>query len=125
MKFPLLALFIGLAGFIGSLSRWLLGRFVGQINVHFPLSTLIINITGSCFLGWFYAHARKHHFSDATLAIIGTGFVGAYTTFSTYMYESNDLMRNGADIKAALNLLGSIVLGLAGVRLGIWLAQYT
>jgi CrcB protein len=125
MKFPLLALLIGVAGFVGSLTRWLVGRFFGQLNIHFPLGTLVINITGSLLLGWFVAHATKHQFNDATRAIIGTGFVGAYTTFSTYMYESNSLLSDGANIKAYLNLFGSIVLGIAAVRLGILLARYT
>ena len=47
-----------------------------------------------------------------------TGFLGAYTTFSTYMFESDGLMRDGAQIKALLNLLGSVILGLVAVRLG-------
>lgn len=125
MKFPLLALFIGIAGFVGSIMRWLVGRFFGQMNIHFPLGTLVINITGSLLLGWFLAHAAKHQVSDATRAIIGTGFVGAYTTFSTYMYESNALLYDNAEIKAYLNLLGSLALGIAAVRLGIWIARYT
>jgi CrcB protein len=95
------------------------------MNIHFPLGTLVINVTGSLLLGWFFAHATKHQLSDATRVIIGTGFVGAYTTFSTYMYESNSLLTEGAGIKACLNLFGSMFLGIAAVRLGILLARYT
>ena len=55
-----------------------------------------------------------------TLAV-AVGFVGAYTTFSTYMLESNALIEDGAAIKALANLVGSIVLGLIAVRAGFWL----
>jgi CrcB protein len=54
---------------------------------------------------------------------IGVGFVGAYTTFSTYMYESNQLLEQGAGIKAMVNLIGSLVLGMLAVRLGILIAK--
>jgi len=125
MKFPLLALLVGIAGFAGSITRWLVGRFFGQLNINFPLGTLVINITGSLLLGWFLAHAAKHQFSPSTRAIIGTGFVGAYTTFSTYMYESNALLSESAQLKAYLNLFGSMILGIAAVRLGFWIARFT
>jgi CrcB protein len=52
---------------------------------------------------------------------VAVGFVGAYTTFSTFAYESNALLEDGAGIKALANMLGSVVLGLVAVRLGIWL----
>ncbi|HEY1923222.1 MAG TPA: fluoride efflux transporter CrcB [Tepidisphaeraceae bacterium] len=116
---------IGLAGFVGAVSRWLVARFFGQFNIHFPLGTLVINISGSLFLGWFLTHAGRHQFSDATRVAIGVGFVGAYTTFSTYMFESNALLDDGAIIKSFLNLFGSLVLGIMAVRLGIWLGRLT
>jgi CrcB protein len=119
------SLLIGLAGFVGAVARWLVARLFGQFNIHFPLGTLVINITGSLFLGWFLTHAARHQFSDATRVAIGVGFVGAYTTFSTYMFESNALLDDGAIIKSCLNLFGSLVLGILAVRLGIWLGRYT
>ena len=125
MKILLVSLAVGAAGFVGSLARWFIGRAIGQLNIGFPVGTLLINLSGSLFLGWFITHATKHQFSDATRAAIGVGFVGAYTTFSTYMYESNALLKEGAEIKAGVYLIGSMVLGILCVRVGIWLAQYT
>jgi fluoride exporter len=119
------SLLIGLAGFAGAVARWLVARLFGQFNIHFPLGTLVINITGSLFLGWFLTHAARHQFSDAARVAIGVGFVGAYTTFSTYMFESNALLDDGAIIKSCLNLFGSLALGLLAVRLGIWLGRLT
>ena len=121
----MMALLIGMAGFVGAVTRWLVGTFFGRFNNYFPLGTLVINITGSLFLGWFLTHAHRHQFSDATRLAIGVGFVGAYTTFSTYMFESNALLDDGAIIKSCLNLFGSLALGIVAVRLGIWLGRYT
>lgn len=125
MKFPVLALLVGAAGFIGSITRWLIGRFFGQMSHHFPLGTLIINVSGSLLLGWFMAHATRHQMSDTTRAIIGTGFIGTYTTFSTYMYESDRLFSSGADTKGMAYLVGSVALGLIAVKVGIMLARYS
>jgi fluoride exporter len=121
----LLSLLIGLAGFVGAMARWLVGRLFGQFNIHFPLGTLVINITGSLFLGWFLTHAARHQFSDATRIAIAVGFIGTYTTFSTYIFESNALLDDGAIIKSCLNLFGSLALGIVAVRLGIWLGRLT
>ena len=121
----MMSLLIGVAGFVGAMARWLIGRLFGQLNIHFPLGTLVINVTGSLLLGWFLTHATRHQFSDATRAAIAVGFIGTYTTFSTYMYESNALLDDGAIIKSCLNLFGSLALGIIAVRLGIWLGRYT
>jgi CrcB protein len=120
------SLLIGLAGFVGAVARWTIGRLFGQLNINFPLGTLVINITGSLFLGWFLTHAGRHQFSDATRAAIAIGFIGTYTTFSTFIYESNALLQDdGAIIKSCLNLFGSLALGIVAVRLGIWLGRFT
>jgi fluoride exporter len=54
---------------------------------------------------------------------IATGFVGAYTTFSTYMFESNDLLAKGSSYQAIAYLFGSLALGLIGVRLGVMIGR--
>src|SRR5450432_4839729 len=87
---------IGFAGFAGSLLRWGVGLLFSQLNFRFPLGTLFINLTGSMFLGWFMTYVGKHQISDTTRLAIGVGFVGAYTTFSTWMWESANLVQNDA-----------------------------
>jgi CrcB protein len=119
---------IGTAGFIGALSRYgivlLSGRWVRAGG--FPWATLVINVTGSAFLGWFYAFMEKRmtgpHAVTLRLAI-ATGFVGAYTTFSTYMFETDGLISKGSYIQATGYLFGSLVFGLLGVRTGIIIAR--
>ena len=126
MKVLLLrCLAIGGAGFIGSIARFLVGALFGRFNVRFPMGTMVINITGSLFLGWFLAYCTSRNISDTTKLAIGTGFVGAYTTFSTFMYESAQLAGEGAGLAAIVNLFGSLILGILAVRLGMWIAHPT
>jgi CrcB protein len=116
---------IGLAGFAGAILRVLVATMFGRLNIRFPLGTLVINVTGSLFLGWFLTYVGMRNVSDTARLAIGAGFVGAYTTFSTFMYESSRLSDEGAGIEAILNLLGSLILGILAVRLGMMIAHRT
>lgn len=124
MKVLVQSLAIGGAGFAGALLRWVVSLTCGRVfGTAFPVGTLVINITGSLFLGWFLTWAGGRMIPDTLKLAIGVGFVGAYTTFSTYMYETATLAGEGSEIKAVVNLVGSIVLGLIAVRVGMLLAS--
>jgi CrcB protein len=114
---------IALAGSAGAVLRYVVATRVERFNLRFPLGTFIINISGSFFLGWFLSYVGRHHVSDTTRLAIGVGFVGAYTTFSTFMYESVKLSDDGAGFVALVNLLGSLVVGIIAVRLGMMLGR--
>ena len=116
---------VGGAGAVGAVARLGVNTLFGRLfRVPFPVATLIINITGSLFLGWFLtAVGSRFVVSDTLRLAIGVGFVGAYTTFSTFMYESSVLLEDGSGMKARLYLLGSLILGLLAVRAGVWLAR--
>jgi CrcB protein len=116
---------IGLAGSLGAILRYVVANVSGRVfGTGFPVGTFIINITGSLFLGWFMTIIRDRMIvSDTVRLAVAVGFVGAYTTFSTFVYESNTLLEDGAGIKAMVNLLGSLAVGLIAVRLGIALAR--
>ena len=115
---------IGVAGAVGAILRVLVGQIFGRINLQsFPLGTFLINITGSMFLGWFLTYVDANHLSDTKRLVIGSGFVGAYTTFSTFMFETDKLSERGAIGMSSLYLVGSIVVGLAAVRMGILLGR--
>ena len=116
---------IGVAGFFGAITRVMVATAFGRINVRFPIGTLIINVSGSLFLGWFLTYVTSRNISDTTRLAIGAGFVGAYTTFSTFMFESSRLADEGAGIEAIMNLLGSLILGILAVRLGMMVARWT
>jgi CrcB protein len=115
---------VGLAGFVGACARVFVATLFGRLGYRFPWGTLFINVTGSLFLGWFLTYATGRQVSDTTRLAIGAGFVGAFTTFSTFMYESNTLAGEGAGLEAIMNLLGSLVLGILAVRLGMLIARH-
>src|ERR1700677_4257171 len=98
---------IALAGSAGAVLRYVVATLVSRFNFRFPLGTFIINITGSMFLGLFLTYITRPSVSDTTRLAIGVGFVGAYTTFSTYMWESNKLAQDdGATFLALANIIG-------------------
>jgi CrcB protein len=124
MKLLVQCLAIGGGGFLGSIARFLVGVACGRWSAAFPVGTFIINISGSLFLGWFLTVVGSRiTVSDTTKFAVATGFVGAYTTFSTFMWESNALLREGSEIKAMVNLIGSLIVGLLAVKIGMYLAR--
>jgi CrcB protein len=108
---------VAVFGALGALARFQVDRAVSvRWPSDFPLGTLAVNLTGSFVLGILVGVALA---SDA-LFVIGTGFLGGYTTFSTWMVESERLAEDGEVRFMWLNLLGSIALGLGAAGLG-WL----
>jgi CrcB protein len=116
---------IGAAGSLGAMLRYGVASLCGRLfRTEFPIGTLVINLTGSLFLGWFLTVIRERmSVSDTFRLAVAVGFVGAYTTFSTFAFETNSLFEDGSGIKAILNMFGSMLLGLLAVRLGVWLAS--
>ena len=125
MKLLIQYLVVAGAGALGAALRLFVASVSGRLfGTGFPVGTLIINISGSLFLGWFMAAVgNRTLISETTRLAVAVGFVGAYTTFSTFMYESNALIEDGLQIKATINLIGSLAIGLVAVRLGIWLGH--
>jgi CrcB protein len=106
---------IGLAGGVGAVARFALDTAVaGRVATEFPLGTLVVNLTGALALGVLVGAAVD---GDA-YRIVATGAIGAYTTFSTWMFESQRLGEDGELQWGALNLAVSLVAGLLAVWLG-------
>jgi CrcB protein len=116
---------IGLAGFCGALARIIVSTWCGRwFGTAFPIGILIVNVSGCFLLGLFLAAIdTRGGVSDMTRLAIAGGFVGAYTTFSTFIYDSNYLFEAGKVRSAALNLVLSIALGLLAVRIGVALGR--
>jgi CrcB protein len=125
MKTFTLYLAVAGAGALGAVSRLLVGTACGRwFGTGLPVGTFVINITGSLVLGWFLAAAESRGtISETTRLAVAVGFVGSYTTFSTFMHESNSLIESGSQVKATINLIGSLIVGLVAVRAGIWMAR--
>jgi CrcB protein len=114
------ALAIAGAGAMGALARWGLGSWFGQRFPTFPWGTLVINVTGSFFLGVLFALLVEHGVGSSTVRLsLMTGLLGAYTTFSTFSLETFRLFEIGATRQAVANAALSVVLGLAAVGLGL------
>ena len=119
----LLLVFLG--GGAGSLARYLAGLGLGRWSQHFPTGTFAINVLGSLLLGLLFGFAYAHEFRherELTL-LIGTGFLGGFTTFSTFELEGFSLLSNGHVATAAGYLLGSVAAGLAAAAAGAWLGH--
>jgi len=116
---------IALGGALGALSRYGLGLWIsGKWSQGFPLATFIINVTGAFLLGFLNVlFIEKLTISPLWRLGIGIGFLGAYTTFSTFGYEVLMLLEGGSFLTAGLYTLLSVSIGFAGVALGIRLAR--
>ena len=116
---------VGFGGFVGALCRWGVAVLSARaFGTAFPVATLLMNLTGSFALGWFMSRvARGAAVPEPVQLAVTVGFLGAYTTFSTFMYESDTLLRGGAGARATLYLVGSVALGLLAVRLGVVVGQ--
>ncbi len=117
---------VGLGGFLGANARYWLGGWVAQrYGTAFPWGTLLINVTGSFILGLFATWITERVVAPAHLRLlVAIGFVGAYTTFSTFEYETYQLIENGAAARALANVMGSVLAGFAAVWLGVRLARW-
>lgn len=118
-------LWVGIGGFLGAIMRYLLGGWVAaRWGASFPWGTLVINVTGSFILGFFLTFAQDRPWVHPSARLMfAVGFVGAYTTFSTYTYESIRLIMDGQFALAALNIVGSVVVGLMAVFAGVALGS--
>ena len=118
---------VSLAGALGALSRYLLGRFIAErAGAEFPLGTLFINVTGAFVIGLLFALTNHKIISPALQTVLATGFLGGYTTFSTMNWEGVQLARGGSTRMSLIYFVGSLALGLSastlGLAVGWWLA---
>lgn len=105
-------------GGAGAVCRFLLDRTVTRrIGRPFPAGTLAVNLSGALLLGFLGGLVLPTHLA----LLVGTGFVGSYTTFSTWMLETQRLTEERRVWAAAANIAVSVVCGLAAAALGLWL----
>lgn len=118
-------LLIAVGGALGSIARYWVGSTIaGRMGIRFPYGTLIVNITACIVIGFSLTYmGRRAGINPAWRFLIPVGFIGAYSTFSTYEWETLSTIRSGAFFLAALYAVGSFILGLIAVWGGSWLAE--
>jgi CrcB protein len=116
----MILLLVALGAAIGAPLRYLTDRAVqARHDTAFPWGTLTVNVAGSFVLGLLTGLPAN----AAVTALLGTGFCGALTTYSTFSYDTLQLARAGARFHAAMNVLVSVVAGLGAAAVGLLLAQ--
>jgi CrcB protein len=115
---------LGLGGVLGAVSRYAVSLALPTAPGRFPWGTFLINVSGSALLG-FILVLLIEQFPRGRLArpMIGTGFIGAYTTFSTFMVETAELIRDGRPDTAIAFLAASVLAGLSAVWIGMTSAR--
>jgi CrcB protein len=118
-------LLIAAGGALGSIARYWVGSAIaGRMGTRFPFGTFIINLTACIIIGFSLTYLGKRAgISPAWRYFIPVGFIGAYSTFSTYEWETLSTLRAGAFALASLYAFGSLILGLAAVWCGAVLAE--
>ena len=115
---------IAVGGAIGTLLRYLMGgldyRFSSGV---FPVSTLVVNVTGSLAIGFLWGIVDRFNFSPNMRMFVFIGILGGYTTFSTFSLETFNLMRDGEYRIAIMNMIFSVVLSIGAVFLGFFVSK--
>ena len=112
-------LLVGIGGFIGAILRYILGGWIQNSFVNFPVGTLVINVTGSFFLGLImYLSEYQGLFGEETRIFLTIGVIGAYTTLSTFGYESFRLLDDSKITLMAINLVATVLFSMLAVYLG-------
>lgn len=118
-------LWLVLAGGAGTLARYLLSGLAQQVlRSEFPWGTLAVNSLGCILFGLLWAVSEEHVMLDTpTRLIVLTGFMGAFTTFSTFAFETSNLLRDSEWLLALANVAGQNLLGIVCVFIGVALSR--
>lgn len=113
-------LLVGIGGFTGAVARYVIALWIGQRwGRSFPLGTFVINVSGSFLIGLLMTlMAEKFTVDPQWRLLLVVGFLGAYTTFSTFEYETGALLNDGEWAFAMLNVILSVVVGFVALKLG-------
>ena len=116
---------IGIGGFFGAVCRYMVALWIGQKwGRTFPLGTFVVNISGSFLIGLLMSFfTEKFMVSPQVRLFLVVGFLGAYTTFSTFEYETGNLLKDGEWSIALANVILSVIAGFVALKSGEFIAK--
>jgi CrcB protein len=121
----MLIFMIALGGALGAVARYGLGGWVQSfVDTTFPMGTLVVNILGSFVLGLFLPLFESLAWSPEVRTLVTIGFLGAFTTYSTFSYETVVLLEGGEWGRGGLYMGGSLLLGLGGIVVGMAVGSF-
>ena len=119
------ALLVFIGGGFGSVARYLLGRWLNNVENALPYGTMLANVAGSLFIGVILGYlAKTSSVTQTQSLLLATGFCGGFTTFSTFAYENQLFLKNGDYLSFISYTLGTLFLGILAVFVGIYLSKF-
>lgn len=118
------AFLVFLGGGLGSVFRYLISLFLRQFTANFPWATFIVNVVGCFLIGVILAFADKYRVNANWVLLLATGFCGGFTTFSSFAYENQVMLKTHSYLYFVVYLLSSIVVGVIAVIFGIFVVRY-
>lgn len=117
-----LLVFVG--GGLGSVVRYLFGKWLNNMGSSIPYGTMLANILGSLLIGIVLGYLSKtSNISHSTSLFLATGFCGGFTTFSSFAYENHLFLRNGDFFSFLPYMFGTLILGILAVFLGLYISK--
>lgn len=114
-----------MGGGLGSVCRYLIGKFLNNSTTGIPYGTFVANILGCLLIGLILGLATKNEtLSQNQTLLLATGFCGGFTTFSTFAYENHMFLKSGDFITFAIYAITSFTIGLLAVFAGMYLVKY-
>ena len=121
MKYALLV-FVG--GGLGSVLRYFMSKWLNAIESSIPYGTLTVNVLGSLLIGVVIGYfVEGSNISEEQTLLLATGFCGGFTTFSAFAYEHHLFLKSGDYTNFALYTLGSLILGIAAIFIGLYISR--
>ncbi len=121
----MLWLWVAVGGALGAVSRYLVAGYVQKaVGIAFPVGTMTVNVLGSFIIGFFIQYVLEYlAMPPQVRALVVVGFLGAFTTFSSFSYETVSMLLEGETLKALIYILGTNILCFIATFLGILLAR--
>jgi CrcB protein len=120
---PMNIVYLAVGGSLGTISRYYAGIWVVNATGARAPGTFLVNVLGSFAIGLFLALSADRSWSSALVLLVAVGFLGGFTTFSTFTWQTYEMIRSGETAQAALNISASVVLGMLAVWAGATLAR--